>query len=131
MAEGIAQRYQTSPVMFMDFALLPRTGGERPSQRCVQIRDEQIQMQRRPVTAVVALHTGLRAGTSGSGLVQQVERYGCAEHLDDRTVEQHAPDAEAERLLIEGHRGRQIGNIEVEQQLHDQSGLSSSSRETG
>lgn len=131
MAEWIAQRYQTPPVVFMDFTFLPRTGSECPCQCSIQILDDHIQMQRRPVAAVITLHARLGAGSSGRGLVQQIERYSRAEHLDDRTVEQHVPDAEAKRLLIESHRARQIGNIEVEQQLHDQSDLSSSSRETG
>jgi hypothetical protein len=34
-------------------------------------------------------------------------------------------------LLVELNRRRQIGNVEIEQQLHDQSGLSNSSRDTG
>ena len=83
------------------------------------------------MAAVITLRACLGAGSSGRGLVQQIERYSRAEHLDDRTVEQHTPDTDPERLLVERNRRRQIGNVEIEQQPHDQSGLSNSSRDTG
>ena len=131
VAKGIAQRYQASPVIFVDITFLPSAGSDCPLQCSIQIIDDHIQMQRHPVAAVITLHARLGAGSSGRSLVQQIERYSRAEHLDNRTVEQHTPDTEPERLLVELNRRRQIGNVEIEQQLHDQSGLSNSSRDTG
>lgn len=131
VAEWVTQRDQTPPVIFMDFTFLLRARTQRPSQCQIEVSNDHVQVQRHPVPAVVALYAPAWAGPSGGRLVQQVERYGCAKHLDDRTVEQLAPDCQPECLLIEGHRGRKIGNVEVEQPLHGQSGLSNSRRETG
>src|SRR5690606_35968272 len=96
------------------------TGSLGAVQRGVDVVNDEIEVNRRPVARIVAPRTGRCGGGRAFGSGQEIDRGRGAEEFEDALAETPA-DMKAEPLDIKGGRLVEIGDIDIDEKVHDRS----------
>src|SRR5688500_18563272 len=115
MPKRIGKLHDAAPVRVADGAFLYRAGGDGTRKCGVEVVDDYVAMQRRPVTGVIACRT--RCASRAGRLLQQVDRRVGADEFDHAAAEA-ARGRQAEGRDVETLGGIKIGYVDVEQQAH-------------
>ena len=93
--EGVSHHRDAVPFVRADRLLEPRTRCLGPADRGRHVRDDEVQVHRRPMASVVAPLRRGRGRAAAGGLGQEVDRAGRAQHLHPELAEA-APGSQPE-----------------------------------
>ena len=113
MAEGVVQQREAPVGVLTGRCLENGTGRERSSKGCIEVSDDEIQVERRPVSSVGTKLLGPCEGLGIRRFEQQVDWSFCPQQFDEAAIETPT-DAERKRLRIERDRAFYVVNIEIE-----------------
>jgi hypothetical protein len=113
VAEGIVKQGEAAVGVLAWRSLDYGTGGHCAGKGCVEIRDDEVEVERRPVPSIVARLPSSLEGRAAAGLEQQVNRSFCPKQLDEAGIET-PPDAELERGRVERDCALDIVDVEID-----------------
>ena len=100
MAEGVVQQRKAAIRMLTRRCLENGTGSERSSDGCVEVCDDEVQVQGHPVSSVASELLRPFEGLGTRGFEQQIDWSFCPQQFDKSALETPT-DAERKRLRIE------------------------------
>jgi hypothetical protein len=113
VAEGIVQQREAAVGVLTRRCLENRTGSERSSNGGVEVSDDEVQVEGRPVSSVGTKLLGAFEGLGTRCLEQQIDWGFCPQQFDESAIETPT-HAERERLRIESDRAFYVINVEID-----------------
>jgi len=114
VAEGIVQKRERTVSVPTWRCLENGARSERSSNGCVEVSDDEVQVERRPVSSVGAKPLSPVEGLGLRRLEQQIDRSFCPQQLDESGIEKTPTDVEAERLRIESDGAFHVIHVEID-----------------
>jgi len=113
MAEGIVQQREAAVGVLTRRCLENGTGSERSSHGGVEVSDDEVQVEGRPVSSVAAKLLSPLKGLATRCFEEQIDWGFCSQQLDEFAIETPT-DAELERLRIKRNGAFYVSNVEIE-----------------
>lgn len=115
MTERVAQRRLPSPTERLNFPLELCSGRHSALDGSTDISDFKVEMDRGPMSTVVANRAGSGRRWASSRLGHQVDLGRSTRHLGDRTIEEPSLDSKTERCRVELDSAFKVFHIDVDE----------------
>src|SRR5262245_29039516 len=119
VAERIREIRDVSPSVRFGGAFAASAGGDGPAIGRLEIGDDEVEMNRGPVTAVIARHFRAGKRRRAGRLDEQIDRRLGAEELHAMRAEA-SPHTELESGCVKGDRRIEIVDVDVDENLRHQ-----------
>lgn len=118
MAEWIAQHRQLAPGEWSRLVLEPCSRRHGAFDGRANILDFKIEMNRRPMSMIVADRSRLTRRQASRRFFQEIDRRGTTDHLGDRTIEKAPAEMKAECSAVEFDAAFDVVDIHVHEKAH-------------
>ncbi len=125
MTEWIAQTSLAAPGKILDGSFEPGARGNGFFHRCSDVGHHEVEMDRRPVSAVIAYQSSTRDRRAAGILLGQENALRTTCKLGDGAIEEPADQPQLNRPLVELNGCFQVRNVDVDQGLHERELLQS------
>jgi hypothetical protein len=116
VTEGIDHVSNVPPAVGLDCPLSESSGLLRPRRRDVDVGHHDVEMHRRPMSAIIAPLIRGRDGSSSRLLDEQIKDRRRAQQLDAPRAET-PPNRQAKRIAVERDRFFQIVDVDIDEQF--------------